>query len=63
MLGDKIDIFLEIRSMINVSSIQIYIGTTMGYPTHFSMSGKLTKGEMEYDTSIFMMKYILIGPK
>ena len=25
----------------------------MGYPTQFSMSGKLTKGDMEYHTSIF----------
>ena len=25
----------------------------MGYPTQFSMTGKLTKGDMEYHTSIF----------
>ena len=25
----------------------------MGYPTQFAMSGKLTKGDMEYHTSIF----------
>ena len=35
----------------------------MGYPTQFSMSGKLTKGDMEYHTSIFMMKLIMIGLK
>ena len=53
MLGDRSDIYLEISSIVNVSSISIYIGTTMGYPTQFSMSGKLTKGDMEYHTSIF----------
>ena len=53
MLGDKSDIYLEISSITNVSSIRIYIGTTMGYPTQFSMSGELTKGDMEYHTSIF----------
>ena len=53
MLGDKSDIYLEISSITDVSSIRIYIGTTMGYPTQFSMSGKLTKGDMEYHTSIF----------
>ena len=53
MLGNKSDIYLEIGSMTNVSSIRIYIGTTMGYPTQFSMSGKLTKGDREYHTSIF----------
>ena len=52
MLGDKSDIYLEISSITNVSSIIIYIGTTMGYPTLFSMSGKLTNGDMEYHTSI-----------
>ena len=35
----------------------------MGYPTQFSMSGNLIKGDMEYHTSIFMMKLILIGLK
>ena len=30
----------------------IYIGSTMAYPTQFSMSGKLTKGDIEYHTSI-----------
>ena len=39
--------------MTNVSSIRIHIGTIMGYPTQFSMSGKLTKGDMECHTSIF----------
>ena len=53
MLGGKSDIYLEISSMTNVSSIRIYIGATMGYPTQFSMSGKLTYGDMEYHTSIF----------
>ena len=53
MLGNKSDICLEISSITNVSSIRIYIGTTMGNSTQFSMSGKLTKGDMEYHTSIF----------
>ena len=53
MLGNKSDIHLEISSITNVSSIRLYIGTTMGYPTQFSMKGKLTKGDMEYHTSIF----------
>ena len=52
MLGDKSDIYLEVSSITNVSSIRIYIETTMGYPTQFSMSGKLTKGDMKYHTSI-----------
>ena len=38
MLGNKSDIYLEIGSITNVSSIRIYIGTTMGSPTQFSMS-------------------------
>ena len=63
MLGDMNDIYLEISSITNVSSIRIYIGTTMGYPTQFSMSGKCNKGDMECHASIFVMKYILIGPK
>ena len=53
MLGNKSDIYLEIRYITNVSSIRIYIGITVGYPTQFSMSGKLTKGDIEYHTSIF----------
>ena len=52
MLGNKSDIYLELNSIINISSIRVYIGTTMGYPTQFSMTGKLTKGDMEYHTSI-----------
>ena len=52
MLGNKSDIYLELSSITNVSSIRLYIGTTMGYPTQFSMNGKLTKGDMEYHTSI-----------
>ena len=52
ILGNKSDIYLEISSITNVSSIRIYIGTKIGYPTQFSMSGKLTKSDMEYHTSI-----------
>ena len=52
MLGNKSDIYLELGSITNISSIRIYIGTTMGYPTQFSMTGKLTKGDMEYHTPI-----------
>ena len=52
MLGNKSDIFLEISSITNVSSIRIHIGTTMGYPTQFFMSGKPTKGDIEYHTFI-----------
>ena len=52
MLGDKSDIYLKISSITNFSSIGIYTGATMGYPTQFSMGGKLTKGDMEYHTSI-----------
>ena len=52
MLGNKSDIYLAVSSITNVSSIRLYIGTTMGYPTQFSMNGKLTKGDMEYHTSI-----------
>ena len=48
MLGNKSDIYLEISSITNTSSIRIYILTTMHYPTQFSMSGKLTKGDMEF---------------
>ena len=52
MLENKSDIYLELSSITNTSSIRLYIGTTMGYPTQFSMTGKLTKGDMEYHTSI-----------
>ena len=52
MLGNRSDIYLEISSITNISSIRLYIGATMGYPTQFSMTGKLTKGDMEYHTSI-----------
>ena len=52
MLGNKSDVFVEIRSITNGSSIRIYIGTTMGYPTQFSMNVKLTKSNIEYHTSI-----------
>ena len=41
MLGIKSDIYLEISSITNVRSIRIYIGTTLDYPTQFSMSGKV----------------------
>ena len=44
MLGNKSDIYLEMISVTIVSSIRIYIGTTMGCPTQLSMSGKHTKG-------------------
>ena len=52
MLRNKSDIYLELSSITNVSFIRLYIGTTMGYPTQFSMNGKLTKGDMKYHTSI-----------
>ena len=52
MLANKSDIYLELSSITNVSSIRLYIGTTMGYPTQFSMNGKLIKGEMKYHTSM-----------
>ena len=51
MLGNKSNIYLELSSITDVSSIRLYIGTTVGYPTQFSMNGKLTKGDMEYHTS------------
>ena len=35
---------------MTVSSV-IYVETTMGYPTHLSMSGKLKKKDVEYHTS------------
>ena len=52
MLGSKSDIYLEISFISNVCSIRIYIGTTMGYPTQLSISGRLTKGIIECHTSI-----------
>ena len=52
MLSNNRDIFLEISSTANVNSMRIYINTTMGYPTQLSMSGKLTKGDVEYHTFI-----------
>ena len=52
MLRNKSDIYLELSSITNVSSIRLYIGTTMGYPTQFFMNGKLTNGDIEYHTSI-----------
>ena len=52
ILGNKSDIFLEISSITDVNSIRIYIGTTMGYPTQFSISRNLTKGGLEYHISI-----------
>ena len=63
MLGIESDIFLEISSITNVNSIRTYIGTTMVYPTLFSMSGKLIKGDIEYHTSILHDAINLIGPK
>ena len=35
MLGNKSDIYLELSSITNVSSIRLYIGTIMVYPTQF----------------------------
>ena len=52
MLGNRSDIYVELSSITNISSIRLYIGTTMGYPTQFSMTGKLTKSDMEYHTSM-----------
>ena len=52
MLGNRSYIYLKISSITNVNSIRIYIGTVMGYPTQLSMSGKLTKSDMKYHTSI-----------
>ena len=63
LLGNKSDIYLEISFITNTSSIRIYIGTTMGYPTQFSMSGKLTKVIWNIILPYFMMKLILIGLK
>ena len=63
MLGNKSDIYLEISSITNISSIRIYNGTTMGYPTQFSMKGKFTKGDMEYHTSIFYDEINFDGSK
>ena len=40
MLGNRSDIFLELSSITNISSIRLYIGTTMGYPTQFSHDWK-----------------------
>ena len=58
MLGNRSDIYLELSSTTNISSIRLYIGTTMGYPTQFSMMGKLIKGDMEY-----LLPYCMIGQK
>ena len=52
MLRNRSDIYLELSSITNISSVRLYIGTTMGYPNQFSMTGKLTKGDMEYHTSM-----------
>ena len=62
MLRNNSDIFLEINSITNVNSIRIYIGTTMGYPTQFFLSGKL-KGDIEYHTFILHDYNFLIGLK
>ena len=48
----KVMSFLEISYITNVSSVRIYIGTTMGYPTLFSISGKLKKKDLKYHNSI-----------
>ena len=52
MLGNMCDIYIEVNSITNVSSIRIYTGTRMGYLTQFSMNGNLAKSEIEYHTSI-----------
>ena len=41
VLGSKSDVSLEISSESNASSVRIYMGTTVGYPTQFSSQGKL----------------------
>ena len=63
MLGNKSDIYLEISSITNISSIRIYIGTTMGYPTQFSMSENSLEVIWNIILPYFMMKLILIGLK
>ena len=63
MLGNKSDIYLELSSITNVSSIRLYVGTTMGYPTQFSMNRKLTKVIWNIILPNCMMKVNLIGPK
>ena len=50
--SNKSDVFLEKGSITNVNSVRIYIGTTMGYPTQFSMSGQIKKKYIEYHTSV-----------
>ena len=52
MLGNKNDVLLELGSITSFISVRIYIGTAMGYPTQFSMSGKLKKKYLEYHTSV-----------
>ena len=52
MLGGGSDIYLELSSITSISSIGLYIGTAMGYPTQFSMTGGLTRGDVECCTSI-----------
>ena len=37
---------------MNVSSVRIYIRTTLGYPTQFLISGKLKMKDSEYHTSV-----------
>ena len=52
MLGNRSNVFLEKSYITNVSSVRIYIVTTMCYPTQFSMSGKLKKKDLEYHTLV-----------
>ena len=52
MLGNKSDIFLEISFITNGNSNRRYIGTAVGYPSQFSISGKFTMGGIEYHISI-----------
>ena len=46
VLQNKSDVFLEIRSVSNTSSVRICTGTTIGNFTQFSMHQKLKKGDL-----------------
>ena len=53
MQRNQSDRSLEMCSITNFkSNKKIYIGTTMGYPTQFLVSGKLNKEDIEYHTSV-----------
>ena len=49
-LGNKSDVFLELSYIMNVSTVQIYIGSAMAYPTQSSVSEKLKKKNLESHT-------------